>query len=79
MILQDHEKMRDSLPKDKWVRHRATHVAVVGRAKILVGIFSAEDGKIFTDQTKCTIKNADEECWSGDASKKLPEILVAHT
>ena len=57
MILQDHEKMRDSLPKDKWVRHRATHVSVVGRAKIMLGIFSTEHGKIITDQTKHAIKN----------------------
>ena len=45
----------------------------------MVGMIPTEHVKMFTNQTKCTIKNVDEECWSGDASKKLPEILVAHT
>ena len=39
-----------------------THVAIVGRAKNIEGMIPAEHGKIFTDQTKCTIKNTDEEC-----------------
>ena len=62
--------MRDVLPKDKWIRHRMTHVAIM---------IPTEHGKIFTDQTKRTIKNADEECWGGNASRRLPDTLVSHT
>ena len=43
----------------------------------MVGMIPTEHGKIFADQTKRTIKNTDEECWSGDASRTFSESLVA--